>query len=108
MAIGNSVLREILPEVAAGGFTSVRQIIVRGNAVEEFAFGVVGMLVAAISDRPGFLDVVGDGGRGRPNVAITGDVTAVVEIVEDAKLPGEFVLVRGDVFAIQGERRIAS
>jgi len=40
-------------------------------------------------------------------VAVTGDVAAVIEIIENAELASKLVLVRSDVLAIHGERRIA-
>src|SRR5580700_7082581 len=40
-------------------------------------------------------------------MAVAGNFSAVVEIVEHAELPGELVLVRSDVGAIDGERRVA-
>ena len=63
--------------------------------------------LATIADGPGFFDVVGDGGGSGPDVAVARNVAAVVEIVEDAELASELVLVGGDVLAVHGEAWIA-
>src|ERR1700737_2057793 len=65
------------------------------------------MFVAAVTDGPGFGDVVGDGSSSGPDVAVTGHVAAIIEIVEDAELTGEFVLVGSDILAVHGQRAIA-
>ena len=102
MAISDVVFGKVLPEKAAGGFSGIGQFVLCGNAEKKFAFGVVGVFTGTVADGPGFLDVVGDGGGSGPDVAIAGDVAAVVEVVEDAELAGEFVLIRGDVFTVHG------
>src|SRR5271157_1454406 len=107
VTIGNAVPSEILPEEATGGLACIREFVLRGDAAEELAFGIVGMLAPAIGDGPGFLDIVGDGSGSGPDVAVAGDVTAIVEIVENAELPGQGMLIGSDVFAVDGERRIA-
>ena len=71
------------------------------------AAGIVGALLAAIGDGPGFLVVVAGGGGGGPEVAVAGNFSAVVEIVEHSELQREFVLVGRDVGAVHGERWIA-
>src|SRR5438445_9488242 len=65
------------------------------------------MYGAAVGDRPGFADVIGDRGGSGPHVAVTGNLAAVVEVVEDSKLTSELVLVGRDVLAIHRQRRIA-
>ena len=75
--------------------------------VGDRALEIVGALVAAIADRPGFLVVVAGGGGGGPDVAVSGDFSTVVEIVEHAELQGELVLVGRDVGAVHGERAVA-
>src|SRR5258706_254511 len=65
------------------------------------------MFAAAVGDRPSLADVIGDRGGSGPHVAVTGNLTAVVEVVEDSKLTSELVLVGRDVLAIHRQRRIA-
>src|SRR5208337_1462853 len=68
---------------------------------------VVTALLAAIVDRPGPLVVVGVDGGGGPDVPVAGNFATVVEVVKDAELPRQFVLVGRDVFAIHHQRGIA-
>src|SRR5882762_10977644 len=65
------------------------------------------MFASAVGDRPGFADVIGDRGGSGPHVAVTGNLAAVVEVIEDSKLTSELVLVGRDVLAIHRQRRIA-
>src|SRR5215468_9155148 len=103
VAIGDAVRREILPKIAAGGLASVGQIIAGRDSAEELAFGVVGVLLAAVANRPRFFDVIGDGSGCGPDVAVAGNVTGIVEVIENAELAGEFVFIGSDFFAIEGD-----
>ena len=107
VAITDAVRGEILPEIAAGRLAGVGQFVFHGNSFQKFAFGVVGMFVAAIADGNGLGDVIGNGRRSGPDVAVAGNFAAIVEVVEHAKLLGQRVLVRSDVRAIHGDGRVA-
>ena len=75
--------------------------------IGNLALKIVGTLFAAIGNLPCLFVVIGGDGRHRPHVAVARDFSAVIEIVEHAKLQREFVLVGSDVLAVHGERRIA-
>ena len=107
VAIGDSVVSEIFPEEAAGRFACVGEIVFDSDAGQKSAFRIVGVLFASIADGPGFFDIIGDGSRVGPDVAVAGDIATIVEIVEDAELASESVLIGRDVFAVHDERRIA-
>src|SRR5581483_11623656 len=107
VSIGDATSGEILPKEAAGGLTRIGQAVLGGDAVQERAFGIVAVLVAAVGDGPGLLDIVGDGGGIGPDVAVTGNVATVVEIIEDAELSRQSMLVGSDVFAVHDEGRVA-
>ena len=99
--------RKVFPEITTGGLSRIGHFIFDGNPAQQRAFGIVSVFVAAIADGPSLRDVVGNGGRGGPDVSVAGDIAAIVEIVQDPELAREFVLIRGDVSTVHGERRIA-
>src|SRR5271157_3921232 len=107
VAVGQVVPGQVPPEIAG------RRIIYVGNAevhrdnVTHGPLEVVTALLAAIDDLPGFLVVVAGDGRGGPYVSVAGNFTAVVEVVENAKLPRQLMLVGRDVLAVHHQRRIA-
>ena len=107
MAIRNFVLGEVFPKIAAGRLAGVRNFVFDGDPPKQGALGVVGVLLTAIADGPSLGDVVGNRRGGRPDVAITRDIAAVIEIIENAELASELVLVGSDVLAVHGERRVA-
>src|SRR5204862_4418632 len=56
---------------------------------------------------PFFLLVVpGDGGT-RPNVSVSRNFSAVIEVIEHTELPGQLVFIGSALFAIHGQRGIA-
>ena len=107
VAIADVVAREIVPEKAGGRIVNVGLIVLQRIFVGDLALEIVGAFLAAIGDLPGLLVVVGSDRGGRPEMAVAGDLAAVVEIVEHSELQSEFVLVGSDVGAVHGERGIA-
>ena len=65
------------------------------------------MFLAAVADRPSLGDVIGNGGGSGPDVAVTGNVATIIEIIEDAELTSELVLIGRDVFAVHRQGWIA-
>ena len=77
---------EIAPEIAAGRLLHVGNFLKQRIAVGHHALIIVSAFRAAVSMRPGFLEIVGaDGGVG-PDVAFAGDFARIVEIIEHAEL----------------------
>src|SRR5579872_1954003 len=107
IAKAHMVAREIVPEESGAGIIHVGLITFKRIFVSDLSLKIVGALLAAIGDRTGLQVVVGDNRGSRQMVAVAGDFAAVVEVVENAKLQREFVLVGRDVFAVHGQRRIA-
>ena len=68
---------------------------------------IVGPFLAAICDLPGLLIVVTGDGSTRPNVSISRNFSAVIEVIEHTELPGQLVFIGSDLFAIDGQRGIA-
>jgi hypothetical protein len=106
-AIGQAAFREVVPEEAGAGIVDVGDSLLQREFIGHAAAGIVGPLLAAIADGPGLLVVVGGGGGGRPDVAVAGNFSAVVEVVEHSELQGQLVLVGRDVFAVHGQRWVA-
>ena len=99
--------RQVAPEIAGRRIVHVGNAEIQRDDVTHAALEVVAALLAAIVDLPGLLVVVAGDGRGGPDVSIAGNFAAVVEVVEDAELPRQLVLVGRDVFAVHHQRRIA-
>src|SRR5260370_35825895 len=94
-------------EEEGGGMVYGGDSLLEGKFCSDAAAGIISALFAAIADGPRLLVVVA-GGRGRrPGVAVAGNFSAVVEIVEHAELQRQLVLVGRDVGSIHGERGIA-
>src|SRR5512135_523313 len=107
VAVGEAVARQIAPQVSRFRFIDVGLIPLQGKVAGDFAFIVVGTLLAAIGNLPGLLGVVGGNAGGGPDVAITGNLPAVIEVIENAELAGQRMFVGGNVLAKHGERGIA-
>src|ERR1700693_2252767 len=58
VAIGDSVRGEILPEIASGWLRGVWHFVFHRNSLQKFAFRIISMFTAAISDGNGLCDVV--------------------------------------------------
>ena len=99
--------RQVAPEISGGGVVDIGNADVHRDDVTHDTLEVVTALLAAIGDLPGLLGVVAGDGRSGPDVPVAGDLAAVVEVVENAELPRQLVLVGRDVFAIHHQRRIA-
>ena len=100
-------MRDVVPEKAGGRIVDIRLIVIERIFIGDRALEIVGALLAAIGDLPGFFVVVAGDGGGGPEMAVAGNFSAVVEIVEHAELQRELVLVGRDVGAVHGERGIA-
>ncbi len=99
--------REVVPDVTRGGRVDVGLAQLQRKFIGHRTLVVVGALLAAVDDLPGLLVVVA-GNRGiRPVVAVAGNFTTVVEIIQHAELQRQFVLVGRDVDSIHGQRRVA-
>ncbi len=107
VAVGESVVGDVVPEKAGGGIVDIGLIVFERKFVGDGALEIIGSLFAAIGDLPGFFVVVAGDGGGGPEMAVAGNFSAVVEIVEHAELQRQLVLVGRDVGAIHGEGRIA-
>src|ERR1700683_1095927 len=91
------VAGEVVPKEAGPGIVDIGLIVFERIFVGDGAPEVVGAFVAAVGDLPGFFVVVaGNGGCG-PDVAVAGDFSAVIEVVEDAELAGGGVVGGGGV-----------
>src|SRR5271157_2779855 len=101
------MLGQVAPEIAGRRVIDVGNAEVHGDNVTHRPFEVVTALLAAIDDLPRLFGVVAGDGRGGPYVSVAGNFTAVVEVVENAKLPRQLMLVGRDVFAVHHQRRIA-
>src|SRR5208337_3421011 len=99
-AIAEAAVGEVIPEETGAGVIDVGDSLLERKLFGDGAAGVVGSLFAAIADGPRLLVVVGGSRSSRPDVAVAGDLSAVVEIVEHSELERELVLVGSDVFAI--------
>src|ERR1019366_3729678 len=65
------------------------------------------MLIAAVTHLPGLFGIVGSDGSHRPNVTISGNLAAVIEVVQDSELASQLMLVGRNGFPIHAQRRIA-
>src|SRR5208282_5850676 len=106
-AIGETFFRQVIPEETSARIVDVGDSLLERKFFGHAAAGIIGTLFAAIADRPSLLVVVGGSGSGRPEVAVAGNLSAVVEIIEHSELQRELVLVRRDVSAVHGERWVA-
>src|SRR5581483_4267804 len=96
------IARQVVPEKSGARIVNVRHVVVERKFVRDLPLKVIGTLFTAIGNRPHFLVVVGGDGSGGPDVAVAGDFPTIIKIVEHAKLQGEFVFIRSDVFAVKG------
>ena len=107
IAVGKPMPLGIRPKVAGAGLIDIRLALLQGNAFSHTALVVVRVLIAAIADLPGLLGIVaGDGGH-RPNVTISGNLAAVIEVVQNTELASQLMLVGCDGFPVHAQRRIA-
>src|SRR5579872_4715212 len=100
IAEADVVAREIVPEKSSRGIVHVGQVVLQRVFVSILSLKIVGALLAAVGNRPDLFVVVGGDGGGRPEVAVAGNLSAIVKIVEHTELQRELVLVRRDVFAV--------
>ena len=107
VAIGQAMAGEVVPEKAGAGIVDIGLVVVEGKFIGDCALEVVGAFFAAVGDLPGFFVVVAGDGGSRPEMAVAGNFSAVVEIVEHAELQSQFVLVGRDVGAVHGQGRVA-
>src|SRR5262249_10592250 len=107
IAIGEAMLGGIGPQVAGLWRIDVRNAVVESDFVGDHAAEIVSPFMATICDLPVALVVVAGDGGSRPDVAVAGDFSAIVEVVEDAELAGKFVFVGCEFFPVHSERRIA-
>src|SRR5579859_601081 len=101
------ITSEVVPENSCARIVHVGLIVVERKFFGDLALKVVGALLAAVGDLPCFFVVVGGDRCSGPDVSVAGDLSAVVEIVEHAKLSRQCVLIGRDVFAVKSERGIA-
>ena len=99
--------REIAPQISRSGLINVWNIFLNWVAVIDNSLVVIGAFLAAISNLPGVLGVVTSDRRIRPYMTIAGYFSAVIKIVEHAKLSRQLMLVRSDVLAEHDEGGIA-
>src|SRR4029077_68381 len=102
-----SMVGEVVPKKSGGGIVNVGLIVFERNLFGDAATEVIGAFVAAVGDLPGLFVVVAGDGRGGPEVAVAGNFSAVVEIVEHAELQGQLVLVGCDVGTVKRKRWVA-
>ena len=107
MAIRDSVLRHVGPEISSAGLVYVGDSLLDRILVSHRALEVVATLAATIRDLPRALGVVAGDGGSRPDVSVARNLAAVVEVVEQPELPRQLMLVRRDVLTIHRQRRIA-
>src|SRR5689334_22858561 len=105
MAVRDVMPCKVGPEVSGGRFVHVRNVFLNGIALVDYAFVVIGSFFTAICDLPGLFGVVARNRGVRPDVAITGNLSTVIEVVEHAELAREFVLVWTNVFSKHGQGR---
>src|SRR5258708_35317739 len=98
---------DIVPEDSSSGIIDCGDSPFKRQFVGDGAVSIIGTLFTAIADGPRLLVVVGGSRSGRLEVAVAGNFSAVVEVVEHAELQGQFVLVRSDVGSVHGERGVA-
>src|SRR5260370_13512108 len=96
-AVTKIVFGQTVPEKAGSGIIHQWEVLIETVAL------IHGALTAPIDDGPNLLDKVGSGGSIGPKVAVSGDVAALVEVVEHSKLQCKFVLVGSDVGAVHGQ-----
>src|SRR5580700_3874907 len=80
VAEADVIASKVVPQKAGCGIVYVRHVEIERKLVGHLSLKIVGAFFAAISDLPGFLVVVGSNRRGGPEMAIAGDLPAVVEI----------------------------
>ncbi len=95
------MLREIVPEETGPG------IVHNGKALLESVAEILGTLTSSINNGPNFFDIVGTRGSIGPEMAVGGDFSAIIKVVEHSELQREFVLVGRNLSAIHGQRGIA-
>ena len=91
-----------VPGESISGWPSIERIFVGHRSLE-----VVSAFFAAVADLPGFLVVVGGDRSHRPLMAVAGNFSAVVKVVQYTELQGELVLVGSDVGSVHHQRWIA-
>ena len=97
----------VIPNVAGAWLVHVRFIFIERDFIGYTALKIVTALIAAVIDLPSLLIVVA-GNRGhRPIMSIARDFAAIVEIVEQAELKRQLVLVRSYIGAVHRKRWIA-
>src|SRR5207237_10391809 len=105
--INEGVTGYVIPEKPSGRIIDIGQVVVEHVFVSNRAPEIVGALFAPIIDLPGLLVIVtGDGGGG-PEMTITGDFPAVVEVIQHAELQRQLMLVGRDIPTVHRERRVA-
>src|SRR5271157_465832 len=100
VAVSQVVPRQVAPEIAGGRVIHVRDTEIHRHNITHEPLEIVTALFAAISDLPRLLVVIAGDGGGRPDVTVARNFAAVVEVVKDAELPRQGMLVRCDVFAV--------
>ena len=78
----------------------------KGEFVGDSSLKVIGALFAAICNLPSLFVVVAGNSGGGPFMAVARDFSAIVKVVEHAKLQCQLVLVGSDVVPIKSKRRI--
>ena len=107
IAVRHSVPLGIGPKVAGAGLIDVGLALLQGNAVPHHTLVIVRVLFAAVANLPGLFGVVAGDGRHRPNVTISGNLAAVIEVVQNAELASQLMLVGRNGFPIHAQRGIA-
>ena len=86
VAIRDAVLGHVGPQVSGTGLVHIRDALFDGKLIRDGSFEIVATLVPSIPDLPCALGVVAGDCRRRPNVAVAGNLAAVIKVVEHAKL----------------------
>src|SRR5256884_4524852 len=107
IAVTETMAGCVIPDIGGGRSVDIGLATFKGEFVGHGALKIVGSLAAAICDLPGFLVVVASNGGGGPVMAVARDLSAVIKVVEHAKLQRQLMLVRGNVLTIESQRGIA-
>src|SRR5262249_6897560 len=78
------IAREVIADKSGHGIIHIGNVVVDRILVGIQSLEVVGALLAAISDLPGLLVVVGRDRGGGPNVSVARNFPAVVKVIENS------------------------
>src|SRR6202034_895066 len=91
VAIAQSIPRHVVPKKSSGGIIDIRLVVLQRRFVGHRSLKIVGPFLAAVDDLPRLLVVIAGDCRGRPKMAVAGNFSAVVKIIEHAELQRQLV-----------------